>query len=184
MCMKTYLVLIRGVNVGGNSKVSMAELRGALADAGFMNVATYINSGNVILQSDQTPENVKAQINALLQNDFGLGELNKVLVLSQEQLQQVVDNKPKDFGDSPDKYYSDVIFLMDLDVAAAMTVFDPREGVDVIWPGKGVIYSQRLGAERTKSRLNKIIASPYYKSMTIRTWNTTVKLLHLMETDR
>ena len=60
-----------------------------------------------------------------------------------------------------------------------MPIFNPREGVDKIWPGEGVVYSQRLGSERTKSRLSKIIESPLYKSMTIRSWNTTVKLLTL-----
>ena len=44
----------------------------------------------------------------------------------------------------------------------------------------GVIYSQRLSAERAKSRLSKIMASPLYKSMTIRSWNTTIKLLEIM----
>ncbi len=57
-----------------------------------------------------------------------------------------------------------------------MTAFIPREGVDEIWPGRGVIYSQRLSAERTKSRLSKVASSPLYKSMTIRSWNTTLKL--------
>jgi uncharacterized protein (DUF1697 family) len=46
---------------------------------------------------------------------------------------------------------------------------------------KGVIYSQRLSAQRTKSRLNKAITTPLYKSMTIRSWTTTTKLLDLME---
>jgi uncharacterized protein (DUF1697 family) len=61
-----------------------------------------------------------------------------------------------------------------------MPVFDPRPGVDSVWPGDGVIYSQRLSAERTKSRLNKAISTPAYKSMTIRSWTTTMALLELM----
>jgi uncharacterized protein (DUF1697 family) len=44
-----------------------------------------------------------------------------------------------------------------------------------------VIYSQRLSSQRTKSRLNKIMATPVYKSMTIRSWNTTTKLLELLK---
>jgi uncharacterized protein (DUF1697 family) len=60
-------------------------------------------------------------------------------------------------------------------------VFSPKEGVDRIWPGQGVVYSQRLSAQRTKSRLNKIVGTPAYKSMTIRNWNTTTKLLSLLE---
>ena len=62
-----------------------------------------------------------------------------------------------------------------------MQVFDPRPGVDEVWPGTGVIYSQRLSAQRTKSRLSKIAFSPHYKSMTIRSWATTTKLAELVE---
>ncbi|MCA9911371.1 MAG: DUF1697 domain-containing protein, partial [Anaerolineae bacterium] len=60
------------------------------------------------------------------------------------------------------------------------SAFNPREGVDNVWPGEGVIYSQRLSAQRTKSRLNRIMAAPAYKSMTIRNWNTTTKLLDML----
>ncbi len=70
---------------------------------------------------------------------------------------------------------------MGIDSAQAIPVFNPREGVDKVWPGDGVIYSQRLSAERTKSRLSKIMASPLYKSMTIRSWNTTIKLLNILK---
>jgi uncharacterized protein (DUF1697 family) len=57
-----------------------------------------------------------------------------------------------------------------------VNAFSPREGVDEVWPGRGVIYSQRLSAERTRSRLSKITSSPLYKSMTIRSWATTLRL--------
>ena len=57
----------------------------------------------------------------------------------------------------------------------------PRPGVDEVWPGKGVIYSQRLTAQRTKSRLGKIVGTPAYRSMTIRSWATTTVLLERME---
>jgi uncharacterized protein (DUF1697 family) len=70
---------------------------------------------------------------------------------------------------------------MGIDADEAMTVFSPRDGVDKVWPGKDVIYSQRLSAERTKSRLNRIMSSPLYKSMTIRSWQTTLALLDLMQ---
>jgi uncharacterized protein (DUF1697 family) len=70
---------------------------------------------------------------------------------------------------------------MGIDAATAMPVFDPRPDVDAVWPGKGVIYSQRLSAQRTRSRLGKIVGTKPYKSMTIRSWRTTTKLLGLME---
>ena len=63
----------------------------------------------------------------------------------------------------------------------AVPAFSPKEGVDTVWPGAGVIYSQRLSAKRTQSRLNRVMSSPAYKSMTIRNWNTTTKLLELLE---
>ena len=102
-------------------------------------------------------------------------------VLSRKQLKAVIDNRPKGFGDEPKKYHSDALFLMGITAAKTMPVFSPREGVDKVWPGKGVIYSQRLSAERTKSRLSKIVATPAYKAMTIRSWATTTKLLELMD---
>jgi uncharacterized protein (DUF1697 family) len=70
---------------------------------------------------------------------------------------------------------------MGIEAATAMDAFDPRPGVDRVWPGDGVVYSQRLSAQRTKSRLNKVMASPAYKSMTIRSWATTIALLELLE---
>lgn len=180
--MKTYVILLRGINVGGKNKLPMAALKTCLEDLGFTDVLTYIASGNVILKSDKTPAAIKDLIEEALPATFKLdSELIKILVLSRQQLQAVVNKKPKGFGEQPAKYYSDVIFLMGIDSAEALAVFDPREDVDQIWPGDGVVYSQRVAAQRTKSRLNKIMATPLYKSMTIRSWNTVIKLLELIE---
>lgn len=70
---------------------------------------------------------------------------------------------------------------MGIPASQAMQVFDPGTGVDNVCQGDGVIYSQRLSAQRTKSHLNKIIGTPVYQSMTIRNSNTTTKLLKLLE---
>ena len=180
--MTTYVILIRGINVGGKNNVSMAALRKCLEDLGFSDVSTYIASGNVILASQKSPAEVKTHIEAALPKYFKLDrELIKILVLTRAQLQAVVDSKPKGFGEHPETYHSDAIFLIDVDAAQAMSAFDPQEGVDTVWQGHGVIYSQRLSAERTKSRLNKIMSTPFYQSMTIRNWNTTTKLLKILE---
>ncbi len=180
--MNTYLILIRGINVGGKNMVSMAALRTCLEDAGFTNVSTFIASGNVILSSDKNEESVREQIEALLPKSFLLdSKLIRVLVLTRKQLQTVIDNRPKGFGEQPGMYHSDAVFLMDIDGEKALAVFDPREGVDTIWPGNGVIYSQRLSELRTKSRLSKIVGTKEYQSMTIRTWNTVTKLLELLK---
>ena len=105
----------------------------------------------------------------------------RVLVLSRAELEAAIDKRPKGFGDQPDLYHSDAIFLMGVDAAEAMPAFSPKEGVDVVWPGDGLIYSQRLSAQRTKSRLNRVMSSPLYKSMTIRSWQTTSALMDLVK---
>jgi uncharacterized protein (DUF1697 family) len=176
--MTRYLVLLRGINVGGRNKVPMAALRELLESHGHTKVSTYIASGNVILTSDQSAATIKRELEDALPKKFKLdSELVAVLVLTLPQLQAVVRKRPKGFGDKPDKYLSDVIFLMGINATTAMKVFDPRPGVDEVWPGPGVIYSQRLSAQRTKSRLGKIVGTPAYKSMTIRSWATTLALL-------
>jgi uncharacterized protein (DUF1697 family) len=65
----------------------------------------------------------------------------------------------------------------------AIKIFNPREGVDKVWQGDLAIYSQRLSAQRTRSRLSKIVSSPLYKQMTIRSWATTARLLELMNAE-
>ena len=177
----TYLVLFRGINVGGKNKVSMGELKTLLTELGFRNVTTYIQSGNAILQSELSAETIARKIETALPERFTLDtELIRVLVLSRAELQAAVDKRPKGFGDEPGTYHSDAVFLMGVDTADAMPAFSPREGVDQVWPGDGVVYSQRLSAERTKSRLNRIMSSPVYKSMTIRSWQTTIALMDLV----
>jgi uncharacterized protein (DUF1697 family) len=180
--MTNYVVLLRGINVGGKNKVPMITLRECLSELGFANVATYIASGNVLLGSDKKPTEIATIIEEALPKAFRLDStMIKVLVLSHKQLRAVVDGKPEGFGEEPDKYYSDAIFLMDVPATEAMEAFNPREGVDAVWAGHGVIYSQRLGAERTKSRLGAIVMSPHYKFMTIRSWNTVTKLMQLLD---
>jgi len=94
--MHTYLILLRGINVGGKNKVSMTGLKKCLEELGFSNVSTYIASGNAILESDKHPDEIKAQIEQALPKIFKLdSELIKVLVLSDDQLQAVINKKPK-----------------------------------------------------------------------------------------
>jgi uncharacterized protein (DUF1697 family) len=177
------VVLIRGINVGGKNPVPMAGLRECLEQLGCTAVSTYIASGNAIVDSTVPVKALAASLEEELPRRFHLhDEIVKVLVLTSDRLHAVVEDRPKGFGDEPKKYHSDAIFLMGgLHIDEAMKVFAPREGVDVVWPGRGVIYSQRLSAERTRSRLSKIVGTPSYKSMTIRSWQTTTKLVALLD---
>jgi uncharacterized protein (DUF1697 family) len=176
-----YLALLRGINVGGKNKVPMAELKACFEELGCENVRTYIASGNVMFESNKSSAELTEELQEALPKKFKLdSELIRILVLSHDQLQEVIDQAPKGFGTEPGKYHSDTIFLMGVPSDEAIKVFNPREGVDKVWQGDLAIYSQRLSAQRTRSRLSTIMSSPLYKQMTIRSWDTTARLLELM----
>jgi uncharacterized protein (DUF1697 family) len=180
--MTRYLILLRGINVGGRNKVPMAPLRELLEELGYTNVSTYIASGNVMLDSPRRPARIKQDVERALPERFPLdSDLIAVRVMTHAELRAVVDHTPPGFGEQPGIYHSDAIFLIGIDAATAMEVFDPHPEVDRVWPGDGVIYSQRLSAQRTKSRLNKAISTPLYRSMTIRSWSTVLALLQRMD---
>ena len=158
---KVYLALLRGINVGGKNKVPMAELKACFEELGCENVRTYIASGNVMFQSNKSSAELTEELQEALPTKFKLdSEPIKILVLSHDELQKVVDQAPKGFGTEPGKYHSDAIFLMGIPSDEAIKVFNPREGVDKVWQGDLAIYSQRLSAQRTRSRLSKIGVQP------------------------
>lgn len=66
-----YVILLRGINVGGNNKVSMKDLKVSLEKAGFTDVLTYINSGNVILSSSLPTNEVNDLVEATIKQKFG-----------------------------------------------------------------------------------------------------------------
>lgn len=176
----TYLALLRGINVGGNN-IRMTELKACFEGVGFSDVATYIQSGNVVFSAaKEDPERLALKIEKVLQARFGFPV--KVAVLSQAELRQTVDGAPKGFGRSPAKFRYDVLFLKrPYTSKEAMRHVTLREGVDAAAAGKRALYFSRLIARATQSRLSKILATPAYAHMTIRNWNTTTKLLAMME---
>ncbi len=180
--MNRYAILLRGINVGGKNKVPMAKLKIFLEELGCQNVRPYIQSGNVIVDSPDGAKKLTQRIEEGLSTTFSLESSTiKTLVLTPGALSQVVENRPPQFGDKPDTYHSDVIFLIGISVNDVKEYFHPKEGVDSIWFGDKVVYSQRLSAKRTQSRLSRIVGSPVYASMTIRNWNTTRKLLQMIK---
>src|ERR1700712_5275648 len=175
-----YVALLRGINVGGRNKVPMAELRTAFEDAGYDDVSTYIQSGNVLFRSTSPARALTAAIERRIEERFGVPIV--VVVRSHAQLRAVVANAPKRFGATPDTHYSDAIFLRPpLTPSQVMKITTLRDGVDEAWAGRGVVYFARLGAERTKSRLSSIVGTPEYANMTIRSWQTTTKFLALLD---
>ena len=178
--MTRFVALLRGINVGGRNPVAMADLRDAFEQDGHRAVTTYIQSGNVLFESDAPAKGLEARLEAMLEERFGIPLV--VVVRSHRQLQRIVERAPEGFGRRPDTYHSDVLFLKaPLTSRQAMRVVELRDGVDQAWPGTGVLYFARLSAERTKSRMGRIVGTPEYKRMTIRSWSTTTKLLGLLD---
>jgi uncharacterized protein (DUF1697 family) len=180
MARTQYVALIRGINVGGKNKVPMAELREAFEEAGYGDVRTYIQSGNVLFTSEKGQAALEEEIETFLETRYETFLV--VVVRSHRQLDAIVTKAPKGFGQSPDEYHSDVIFLRKpLTPTQAMSPVKLRDGVDQAWTGTGVLYFARLSAQRTRSLMNKIVGTPEYKLMTIRSWATVTKLLALLD---
>lgn len=177
----TWLALLRGINVGGRNVIRMAELRKCFESEGFRDVVTYIQSGNVIFRSVSSgPGALTARIEGMLEGAFDYGA--KVTLRSRKQMRAVVGGAPEGFGVRPDAYRYDVLFLMPpLTAADAMEHVRARPGVDQAWAGDGVLYFSRLIAKASRSHLGRIASMPVYRSMTIRNWRTTTRLLQLME---
>jgi uncharacterized protein (DUF1697 family) len=174
-----HLALLRGINVGGKNLVKMADLRAAFEGMGFEEVSTYIASGNVFFRAPrQKRSELAGRVEEELTRRFGI-EL-RVVILSDAQLRRVVEDAPLGFG--ADDLRCDVIFLRKpLTVARTMAVAETREGVDRSWAGPGVVYFARVAEKASSSRLSKIVATPEYKNMTIRSWSTATKLRALLE---
>jgi uncharacterized protein (DUF1697 family) len=179
--MTTYIALLRGINVGGKNMIKMPALKAAFEEDGFEDVATYIQSGNVLFAAPgaRTTE-LTDRIETLLAAAFDY--VPTVVVRNRTQLRAIVDRRPKGFGAEPAKYRYDVVFLKEpLTAKVAMKSLQLKPGVDEAHAGTGVLYLSRLDARATQSRLNKIASSPIYPSVTIRNWNTTTKLVSLMD---
>lgn len=176
-----YLALLRGINVGGNNIIKMVALKACFENAGFGDVVTCIQSGNVIFSSsEKSGKFLEERIEKALMKDFNLSL--RLVVIPFNVLQKVVAEAPKGFGKKPDEYRYDVLFLKKpLTPQNTLKVVEIREGVDFVAAGKHAVYFYRLIKEVTHSKISKIIQKPEYKFITIRNWNTTTKLLALME---
>jgi uncharacterized protein (DUF1697 family) len=175
------VALLRGINVGGNNLISMAELRRCFEEAGFENVSTYIQSGNVLFQtSARNAERLALKIESALTERFGYTAL--VVLVSQEKLAAVIEGAPGEFGSDPGKYRYDVIFLRPpVRAPEVLPSLKLKEGVDEAFANDHAMYCTRLISKASQSHFPKLISHPAYKSMTIRNWNTTSKLRKLMD---
>ncbi len=179
--MTTYVALLRGINVGGKNLIKMSALKACFEAGGFEDVATYIQSGNVLFRTAGSGSATLARrIEEMLTGAFDYRA--SVVVRTHAQMRAVVDGAPEGFGADPATYRYDVIFLKEpLTAEAALKVVPRREDVDEVSPGRGVLYFSRLISRAAQSHLSKVVSMPIYQSMTIRNWKTTTTLLRMMD---
>lgn len=175
-----YLALLRGVNVGGNAVIKMADLKKAVEKTGFTSVSTFIQSGNVIFESVETDS---AKITGVLEKDLKKTFMSEIRVVlrTYEQLKKVVAEVPPDWNKRKDIRCYIAFVREPVTAQDVMREIEIREGIDFVKAGDGVVYMTTLLSALTKSKFTKIISKPIYKDMTIRNYNTVQKLVKLME---
>lgn len=180
MSQHQYLCLLRGINVGGNNIIKMADLRSCFDEMGFEGVQTYIQSGNVLFRSaEKDTIKLETKIEKQLSKTFDYNGI--VVVVTEGKLKEAVEKAPKGFGTKPDKYRYDVIFLKaPMTPVEAMKSVQLRDGIDQAYKGKSVLYFSRLISKAGQSYLSKVVGTPVYQFMTIRNWNTTSRLKEMV----
>jgi uncharacterized protein (DUF1697 family) len=179
--MGDYVALLRGINVGGNNIIKMSDLKQCFEALGLGDVATFIQSGNVLFEADgEAPAELAMRIEEALSQRFGYR--SRIALRSHEQMRAIVGNAPDGFGSELEAYRYDVLFVREpLTVAQAMLEIKTRDGVDQAFAGEGVCYFSRLTSRASQSYLSRLVALPSYQGMTIRNWNTTIKLHSLLD---
>ncbi len=174
-----YVALLRGINVGGNNIIRMIDLKTAFEKAGFTNVITYIQSGNVIFETtEKNTEKIREKLEVMLSHEFSYEA--RTVVRAFDELKKILARIPLSWKKENDiRCY--VAFIREPVVADAVAAdIQINSDVDSIDVATGVIYMTTKMSGLTKSKFNKLAVHKNYKDMTIRNYNTTRKLFELM----
>lgn len=172
-----YVMLLRGVNVGGNRKVSMPQVRALFTSLGFSDVATYINSGNIIFSSENMPS-VSNLARELLQ-EFGF-EIPFLLLTAQDII-AIAEAIPKEWQNNNTDHKSDVIYLYDaVNSADAISMIGYRPEFETLLYVNHAVLSYLPRVHRSRSSLLKLMGTPLYKQVTIRNITTARKLAEMV----
>jgi uncharacterized protein (DUF1697 family) len=174
-----YIALLRGINVGGNNKLSMAELKACFEALGYTQVTTYINSGNVIFEAPEssTAALVK-QCEGAIESVFGFRVVCSVI--STRDLEEAVRHAP-DWWGLPDGDKHNAIFaIAPLTTEEIMAeVGEAKPEYEKVAAYGSVIFWTAPLKTFGRTRYSKIVSTTAYKSITIRNATTTRKLVAL-----
>ena len=170
-----YVLLLRGINVGGKNKVSMNDLKMNIGELGYQNVVTYINSGNVIFDTDDNIETVKIKIAEMLKNVFF--PVQYVIITREEYLEEV-SNLPEWWNETFAR--RDVLFYSDeVNYEKLKTRINemPLHDEIVHFGRKAVFWGKYTEKEYLRTSYHKLLMKEkFYPMLTIRNERTFKKL--------
>lgn len=178
--MTQYVALVRGINVGATRRLPMAALRAACGAAGFADVATYIQSGNIVLTSDAPATEVAEQLETLIANRFKLDV--PVIVRTAAQWKRYASGGafPDAEAERPKLLHLCLSAqpLNDGAAAALAARATAAERIaakgDALW----IDFGESVGATKlTPALLDKAAGSP----VTARNWNTVLALAAMLD---
>ena len=183
--MGTFVVLLRGINVGGHNKLPMADLRAALTAAGLEDVQTYIQSGNVIVSAEAANADVVgAQVRSVIATDFGLDVPS--MALTADELADVARQNPYPDESDPRRVHAIVLpHAPGADVLdavaqrqAAVEAKGSRDTVTVIGRVAYLHTPDGFGTSELAKTLTSGARAPLADG-TARNWASVTKLLEL-----
>ena len=177
--MTTHIALLRGVNIGGNTKIAMSDLRALLADLGFGDPRTLLQSGNAVLRSDElTGADLERLLEAETEKHLGLK--TDFFVRIPQEWKAVIESNPFPDEAERDPSHLLVVFLKKApsveDVEALQAAIKGREVVRAVGRQAYVVYPDGIG--RSKLTIN-LIEKKLGCRGTGRNWNTVLKLADL-----
>jgi uncharacterized protein (DUF1697 family) len=184
--MPTHVALLRGINVGGNNKIAMADLRDVVASLGHTDVSTYIQSGNVLFTARETDTDaLAADLERAIEQAFGLRP--RVIVLSRAELAQVISDNP--YTAEPNPKYVHAMFFpavpgqqMRESVAAAEQQAAEKGGSDeATVVGRTLFLHTPDGYGRSELATRLARSRSPVAEGTARNWSTVTKLLALCD---
>lgn len=179
--MKRYVALLRGINISGKNKIPMAELKKGVEGLGFIEVKTYMNSGNVAFSSDEDEtEKITKQIEAMIKKHFGFDI--PVFVISKEKLEDILRNAPEWWGNDNKEIYDNLIFIMPPVTFSDVykEIGEPKEEFEKIKDYKEAIFWSFSRKDYQKTNWwSKTASANIGAKLTIRTANTVRKIVSM-----
>ena len=174
--MPAYVVMLRGINVSGHKTIKMEDLRTLCSDLGFRNAETYVQSGNIVLQSSlENPTIISKRIGAKIIETFGF-EVS-VIIRTSKEMRNVISNNPflKENGIDSSKLH--VTFLSEIVQKTCLEkLTELSTSPDRFHPATGEIYVYCPGGYGRTKLSNFEIEKALSVSATTRNWKTTNRL--------